>query len=62
MPQIGAWEPRQHAHILGGMKAIVDSSGVGRPIPSYCAGMLVQGVLRSIRLSRPVRTRPGPTS
>ena len=28
----------------------------------YRAGTIVQGVLRSIRFKRPVRTRPGPTS
>ena len=31
-------------------------------LPFYRAGMLVHGVLRSMRLSSPVRTRPGPIS
>ena len=57
---VGMFSASTHAHEDVGMPPAAPVSQ-RTPMPST-AGTLVHGTLRSIRLSRPVRTRPGPIS
>jgi hypothetical protein len=55
------------AGVVFGLAIVSSSLGsadetIGNRALPHLAGTLVQGVLRSMRLSSPVKTRPGPTS